>query len=53
MTAQRHPLNQLLLPGAGYSNNVMVGILFIGLGSGAGVRPARAWNTRKYGPPKA
>ena len=52
MTAQRHPLNQLLLPGAGYSNNVMVGILFIGLGGGAGARLACAWDTRKYGLPK-
>ena len=53
MTAPRHPANQPLLPGAGYSNNMMVGILLISLGGGAGVQLARAWDTRKYSPPKA
>ena len=47
MTAPRHPANQPLLQGAGDSNNMIVGILFIGLGGGAGIHLARAWDTRK------
>lgn len=37
----------------GYSNNAMVGILFVGLGGGAGAQLARAWYTRKYSASKA
>jgi hypothetical protein len=36
----------------GYGNNAMIGILFVGLGGGAGAQLARAWYMRKYGAPK-
>ncbi|MDM0012369.1 hypothetical protein QTH87_07975 [Variovorax sp. J22P168] len=35
----------------GYDNKAIFGILLIGLGGGGGVQIARAWYTRKYGPP--
>ncbi len=38
--------------GAGYSNNVMVGILLIAVGGGGGAQLGRAWYHRKYGDPR-
>lgn len=32
--------------GAGYSNDAMIGILFVGVGGGAGAQIARAWCMR-------
>ncbi len=38
--------------GPGFSNNVMIGILFVGVGGGAGAQLARGCYTRNYGAPK-